>query len=77
MKPEQEKCCGELLRSEVHTGALERDLFMHSSNLEEELLKEFKKLSMEERKNVISALLIFLSVQEAGAFDRQLIFWQN
>lgn len=32
MKLEREKCCGELLRSEVHTSALEKGTYMPSQD---------------------------------------------
>lgn len=45
---------------------------VHSNDIEKNLLEQFQELHIIEKKNIIAALLMFLSAQEEDAFDRLL-----
>lgn len=47
------------------------------NDIEKCLLDQFRELQIGEKKNIIAALLMFLSVREEGAFDHLLTHEQD
>lgn len=49
----------------------------NSNDIEKYLLDQFRKLRIGEKKNIIAALLMFLSAREEGVFDHLLTHEQD